>query len=46
MLAVEILVFTGLYLKYKEVGPIAMCAVLGFVMTFVASARMVLRPIG
>ena len=43
-LAVESLVFVGVHAKYREVTPIAMSAVLGLLMAFLAYGRMVLRP--
>ncbi|MBY0111591.1 MAG: DoxX family protein [Phycisphaerales bacterium] len=46
VLALESLVFIGVHVKYKEVGPIVMCAVLGLLMAFVAYGRMMLSPIG
>ena len=45
VLAIESLVFIGVHAKYREVGPIIMCSVLGLVMAFVAYGRMVLSPI-
>ena len=45
LLAVESLVFIGVHIKYREVPPIIMSAVLGLVMAFVAYGRMVLAPI-
>jgi uncharacterized membrane protein YphA (DoxX/SURF4 family) len=45
ILAIESLVFIGVHAKYREIGPIIMCGVLGLVMAFVAYGRMVLRPI-
>jgi uncharacterized membrane protein YphA (DoxX/SURF4 family) len=45
VLAVESLVFIGVHVKYREVTPIVMSAVLGVVMAFVAYGRMVLQPI-
>ena len=45
ILAVESLVFIGVHVKYREVGTIVMCAVLGLLMAFVAYGRMVLSPI-
>jgi len=45
VLAIESLVFIGVHAKYREIGPIIMCGVLGLVMAFVAYGRMVLRPI-
>ncbi|HEX8876233.1 MAG TPA: DoxX family protein [Phycisphaerales bacterium] len=46
VLAAESLVFIAVHVKYKEVGPIVMCAVLGLIMAFVAYGRMSLSPIG
>lgn len=46
VLAAESVVFIGVHVKYREVGPIVMCAVLGLLMAFVAYGRMVLSPIG
>ena len=45
ILAVESLVFIGVHVKYREIPPIIMSAVLGLLMAFVAYGRMVLRPI-
>jgi hypothetical protein len=45
VLALESLVFIGVHVKYREVAPIVMSAVLGLVMAFVAYGRLVLRPI-
>ena len=45
VLAIESLVFIGVHAKYREIGPIIMCGVLGLVMAFVAYGRIVLRPI-
>jgi hypothetical protein len=45
VLAVESLVFIGVHVKYREVTPIILSAVLGLVMVFVAYGRMVLKPI-
>jgi hypothetical protein len=45
LLAVESLVFIGVHVKYKEVGPIVMSAVLGLLMAFIAYGRGVLSPI-
>jgi uncharacterized membrane protein YphA (DoxX/SURF4 family) len=45
VLAVESLVFIGVHVKYREVGPIIMSAVLGLLMAFIAYGRMVLKPI-
>lgn len=46
VLAVESLIFIFVHVKYKEVGPIVMCVVLGLLMAFVAYGRMQLSPIG
>lgn len=46
VLAAESLIFIFVHVKYKEVGPIVMCAVLGLLMAFVAYGRMSLSPIG
>ena len=43
-LALESLVFIGVHVKYREVPPIVMSAVLGLLMAFVAFGRMVLVP--
>lgn len=45
LVALESLVFIGVHAKYREVGTIVMCAVLGLLMAFVAYGRMVLIPI-
>ena len=45
VLAVESLVFIGVHVKYREVAPIIMSAVLGLLMAFVAYGRLVLNPI-
>ena len=45
ILAIESLVFIGVHLKYHELPPIIMSAVLGLLMAFIAYGRMVLRPI-
>jgi uncharacterized membrane protein YphA (DoxX/SURF4 family) len=46
VLAIESLVFIGVHVKYHEVPPIIMSAVLGLLMAFIAYGRMVLKPIG
>lgn len=46
VLAAESVIFIFVHVKYKEVGPIVMCAVLGLLMAFVAYGRMSLSPIG
>ncbi len=43
-LAIESLVFVWVHLRYRELPPIVMSAVLGLVMAFVAYGRMVLDP--
>ncbi|HEX4497698.1 MAG TPA: DoxX family protein [Thermoanaerobaculia bacterium] len=45
VLAIESLVFVGVHVKYREITPILMSAVLGLLMAFVAYGRMVLKPI-
>ncbi|HTS87189.1 MAG TPA: DoxX family protein [Gemmatimonadales bacterium] len=45
VLAVESLVFVGVHIKYHEVAPIIMSAVLGLLMAFLAYGRLALRPI-
>jgi hypothetical protein len=45
VLAVESLVFIGVHVKYREVSPIVLSAVLGLLMAFIAYGRMVLLPI-
>ena len=45
ILAVESLVFIGVHAKYREIGSMIMCGVLGLVMAFIASGRTVLSPI-
>jgi uncharacterized membrane protein YphA (DoxX/SURF4 family) len=45
VLAVESVVFIGVHVKYREVAPTVMSAVLGVLMAFIAYGRMVLRPI-
>jgi uncharacterized membrane protein YphA (DoxX/SURF4 family) len=45
VLAVESVVFVGVHMKYREVSPIVMSAVLGLLMAFIAYGRMVLAPI-
>ena len=44
-LAMESLVFIGVHVKYREVAPIVMSAVLGLLMAFIAYGRTVLKPI-
>ena len=45
LLAIESLAFIWVHIKYHEVPPIIMSAVLGLLMAFVAYGRMVLAPI-
>ena len=45
ILAVESLVFIWVHVKYREVPPIVMSAVLGLVLAFIAYGRMVLSPL-
>ncbi|MGH7533689.1 MAG: DoxX family protein, partial [Gemmatimonadales bacterium] len=45
VLAIESLVFIGVHVKYREMAPIVMSAVLGLLMAFIAYGRMVLQPI-
>jgi uncharacterized membrane protein YphA (DoxX/SURF4 family) len=45
VLAIESIVFIGVHVKYRELGPIVMSGVLGVLMAFVAYGRMVLSPI-
>jgi uncharacterized membrane protein YphA (DoxX/SURF4 family) len=45
VLAIESLVFIGVHVKYREITPIIMSAVLGLLMAFIAYGRMVLKPI-
>jgi hypothetical protein len=45
VLALESLVFIWVHVKYREIPPIIMCAVLGLLMAFIAYGRLVLKPI-
>ncbi|QSQ26450.1 DoxX family protein [Pyxidicoccus parkwayensis] len=45
VLALESLVFIWVHIKYRELPPIIMSAVLGLLMAFLAYGRMVLMPI-
>jgi len=45
VLAIETLVFIGVHLKYREIGPIIFSVVLGLLMAFIAYGRAVLKPI-
>ena len=44
-LAIESLVFIWVHVKYGEIPPIIMSAVLGLLMAFIAYGRLVLNPI-
>ena len=45
VLAIESLVFIGVHVKYREIAPIIVSAVLGLLMAFIAYGRMVLKPL-
>jgi hypothetical protein len=45
VLAIESVVFIAVHVKYREITPIIMSAVLGLLMAFIAYGRMVLKPI-
>lgn len=45
ILAVESLVFIGVHIRYREVAPTILSAVLGLLMAFIAYGRIVLHPI-
>ena len=45
VLALESLVFIWVHVKYREVAPIIMSAVLGLLVAFIAYGRIVLQPI-
>ena len=45
VLAIEALIFIGVHVKYREVTPTVMSAVLGIIMAFIAYGRAVLSPI-
>jgi len=45
LLSLESLVFIGVHAKYREMGTIVLCVVLGLLMAFLAYGRMVLEPI-
>ena len=44
VLAVESLVFVGVHIKYREVGPTILSGALGLLMAFIAYGRMFLQP--
>lgn len=46
VLAAESVIFVGVHVRYKEVGAIVMCVVLGLMMAFVAYGRWKLSPMG
>jgi uncharacterized membrane protein YphA (DoxX/SURF4 family) len=45
ILAIESLVFIWVHVKYGEIPPIIMSAVLGLLMVFISYGRLVLKPI-
>jgi hypothetical protein len=45
ILALESLVFIGVHVQYREIGPTIMSGALGIVMAFIAYGRLVLKPI-
>jgi hypothetical protein len=45
VLAIESLVFIWVHVRYRELPPIIMSAILGLMMAFVAYGRMVLEPV-
>ena len=45
VLAIESLVFIWVHVKYGEIPPIIMSAVLGLLMAFIAYGRIILKPI-
>jgi uncharacterized membrane protein len=45
LLALESLVFIWVHVKYHEMAPLVISAVLGLLMAFIAYGRLVLRPI-
>ena len=45
VMAIESLVFIGVHMKYREITPIIMSAVLGLLMAFIAYGRLFLKPI-
>jgi len=46
LLAIESLVFVWVHVRYREMPPIILSAVLGLLMAFIAYGRMFLKPIG
>jgi uncharacterized membrane protein YphA (DoxX/SURF4 family) len=45
VLAIESLIFIGVHVKYREITPIIMSAVLSLLMAFIAYGRLILKPI-
>ena len=45
VLAIESLVFIGVHVRYHEITPVILSAMLGLLMAFIAYGRMVLKPI-
>jgi len=45
VLAIESLVFIGVHVKYREIPPIVMSAMLGLIMAFIAYGRLILAPV-
>lgn len=45
LLAAESLVFIGVHVRYREVAPTILSAVLGLLMALIAYGRMILQPI-
>ncbi len=45
VLAIESLVFIAVHVKYREIPPIILSAVLGLLMAFIAYGRLVLKPL-
>jgi uncharacterized membrane protein len=45
VLAIESLLFIWVHMKYREITPTILSAVLGLLMAFIAYGRMVLKPI-
>jgi len=45
VLAIESVVFVWVHMKYREMTPIVMSAVLGLLMVFIVYGRMVLKPV-
>jgi uncharacterized membrane protein YphA (DoxX/SURF4 family) len=45
ILAVESLIFIGVHIKYREVAPTILSAVLGLLLAFIACGRIFLHPV-